>query len=503
MAEAGIDAKQTANGVVSVRTYTPPGNIETPARIHLTDLNGKVVKVTEYPWWHDHFVSPGVATVTLPEGHYRAVIERGPEYVSARATFSIHSGQTTPLEVPIDRFVDMPSKGWWPGDLHVHRPPEDIEALMRAEELHIAPVITWWNNKNYWANRPIPGNPLVHFDGNRFYDVMAGEDERNGGAFLYFNYWAPLEFKGFDKEWPTSKFETLNVRLRGVSHRGGEWIDIEKPFWWDVPVAIASQGCNSIGIANNHMCRSGMYESEAWGKPRDTARLPAPRGNGYWSQEIYYELLNAGIRIPPSAGSASGVLPNPPGYNRVYVHIDPQKDGALSWETWWGCLRLGRSFVTNGPMLLVQANGEWPGHLFQSHELIDITLSAEILTQDNIPYVEVIKNGALYRTVPFSELKRSGSLGALRFEESGWFIVRAVTDNPKTFRFASTAPFHVEVGKSGTRISRASAQFFLDWVRERIARIKHDDRNKLAEILSVHNKAEDFWRARVKRANAP
>jgi len=31
---------------------------------------------------------------------------------------------------------------------------------------------------------------------------------------------------------------------------------------------------NSIGLANNHMCRDRMYESEAWGKPRFVERLP-------------------------------------------------------------------------------------------------------------------------------------------------------------------------------------------------------------------------------------
>src|SRR3712207_9493398 len=69
-------------------------------------------------------------------------------------------------------------------------------------------------------------------------------------------------------------------------------------------------------LFRSHMCRDRMFESEAWGKPRLVERLPAPRGNGFWTQEIYYHLLNAGLRLPPSAGSASGVLPNPVGYNR-------------------------------------------------------------------------------------------------------------------------------------------------------------------------------------------
>src|SRR5439155_9501505 len=55
---------------------------------------------------------------------------------------------------------------------------------------------------------------------------------------------------------------------------------------------------------------------------------------------------DCGLRLPPSAGSASGVLPNPVGYDRVYVHLD----GELSYERWWEALRAGRVFVSNGPL---------------------------------------------------------------------------------------------------------------------------------------------------------
>src|SRR5262249_56090126 len=99
--------------------------------------------------------------------------------------------------------------------------------------------------------------------------------------------------------------------------------DIEKPFWWDVALWLASGKMNSIGLANNHMCRDRMYESEAWGKPRLVERLPAPLGTGYWTQEIYYHVLNAGLRLPPSAGSASGVLPHPLRYNPASLHLSP------------------------------------------------------------------------------------------------------------------------------------------------------------------------------------
>ena len=77
--------------------------------------------------------------------------------------------------------------------------------------------------------------------------------------------------------------------------------------------------------------------------------------------------------------------------------------------------------------------------------------------------------------MPDGEWLKTGTLGRIRFDESGWFLVRTVADNPKTFRFASTAPYYVEIGERKRRISKASAQFFLDWVHERAGRVKRND----------------------------
>jgi hypothetical protein len=277
-------------------------------------------------------------------------------------------------------------------------------------------------------------------------------------------------------------------------------VDIEKPFWWDVPIWLASGQCDSVGLANNHMCRDQMYESEAWGKPRDTERLPSPRGNGFWTQEIYYHILNCGLRLPPSAGSASGVLPNPVGYNRVYVYCGKR----LTWQKWWKGLRAGRSFVSNGPLLRCRVNGQLPGHVFTAAKGRDFRLEikAAITTRDPISKIEIIKNGQVERAVRFDEWKRTGSPGELTFNESGWFLIRVIADNPKTFRFASTAPYYVEIGGARRRISKASARFFLDWVRERMGRVKLDDPLQREEVLRHHRQAEKFWEGMVAKANA-
>jgi hypothetical protein len=466
-----------------------------PCRIHLKDKAGKLQRAGMLPFWYDHFVCPGTAQLELRAGEYTYEVERGPEYAMAAGTFTVKGSDPMKVHVELERLLDLTKEGWWSGDLHVHRPVADIELLMRAEDLHVAPVITWWNNRNEWAGRTLPENPLVQFDHDRYYQVMAGEDEREGGALLYFNLRQPLAISGSSREYPSPlKFVQEARRHKNV------WIDVEKPFWWDVPVWLASGEVNSIGIANNHMCRDKQYENEAWGKPRDATRLPPPLGNGFWTQEIYYHVLNCGLRIPPSAGTASGVLPNPVGYNRAYVQLGDD----FSWDKWWDGLRAGRVFVTNGPLLRVLVNGQHPGHVFRGpkDKAVELDVKVSLTSKDPIRFLEIIKNGQVERRVPYEDWAKTGTLGRISFQKSGWFLVRAITENPKTFRFASTGPFYVEVGDVKQHISRASAQFFLDWVQERMDRIKLDDPDQRKEVLQHHRRAERFWQAILASANA-
>ncbi len=490
------------DGPVTVQVLDQQGQLM-PCRIHLANDAGEPLLAAGLPSWRDHFCCPGEARLNPEPGSYSFLVERGPEYSRESGSFRVtKQGASQTITILLRRIAHMAAEGWYSGDLHVHRPVEEMELLMQAEDLHVAPVITWWNDRNLWKDRQLPSEPLVRCDGNRFYHVMAGEDEREGGALLYFQLKEPLMIAGASREVPSPmKFLAMARQQQKV------WIDIEKPFWWDVPVWAASGQIDSIGLANNHMCHHSMYESEAWGKPRDEERLPPPLGNGLWTQEIYYRLLNTGLRIPPSAGSASGVLPNPVGYNRVYVHTGQD----FSYDNWWSGLKAGRSFVTNGPLLVTRANDRLPGHVFAEEEggSVDININVALATQDDISAIEIIRNGRIERRVPVKQLAekntqtRIGQLGTIRFQESGWFLIRVIAQNPRTFRFASTAPYYVEVGKNRRLIELESAQFFLDWVNERMERVKTKviDPDALADVLSYHHAARDFWAAKVQVAN--
>lgn len=465
-------------------------------RVHLHDQRGRPRKPTDrrIPFWHDHFVVDGEVTLRLPLGNYTFEMERGPEYVERSGYFTINHFADDTKEVDMRRFVDMSEHGWWSGDLDVRRPPRQIEQLMRAEDLHVAQIVTWTNDESQWGESGPPEKPLVRFDGDRFYHLMAGGQDRAGGTLHYFNLPRPLAWDGAGSEFPPP-----TVFIGRAREHEGAWVDLTRPFWWDLPMLAANSAVDSIQIAHSQLARDSYVGSEDGGKPRDEFRYPDPWGNAQWSQDIYFRLLDCGLRIPPTAGSGSGDAPNPVGYNRVYVHVD----GELTYEKWWEALRRGRVTVTNGPLLRPTVRGELPGHVFHAPEgsELELEIGLTLSTRRPISYLEIVKNGKVEESIRFDEYAKSGRLPKVKFTESGWFLVRATTDVRETYRFAMTGPWYVQIGYE-PRISRTSAQFFLDWVYERARQIKLADPAQRQAVIEPHRAARDFFKDLVERANA-
>jgi len=462
-------------------------------RMHLVGPKKNPFKPSKVPFWHDHFALPGKILLKLPLGNYTFLIERGPEYLDWTGNFTINNFADDTKRVELRRFIDMAADGWWSGDLDVRRPTRDIELVMQADDLHVAEVVTWRNGKNSWGDR-LPKEPVVRFDGNRYYSQMAGVSARSGTELLLLNLPAPLKLPTADGVYPPIMKSLVDAREKKTV-----WVDVSRPFWWDLPMLVAAGQVDSIEVAHAQMCRDPVIANEKGGRPRDRVRFPDPLGNAQWSQYIYFQLLECGLRIPPSAGSGSGEGPNPVGYNRVYVHVD----GELTYEKWWREFRAGRVFVTNGPLLKPSVEGELPGHVFQADKgaKLDFEVSLTFSTREPVSYFEIIKNGQIEHSVPCDKYAKSGKLPIVHFDRSGWFLLRAVTDSPKTYRFAMTAPYYVEIGQQ-RRISKSAAQFFLDWVYERARQIKLDDADQRKEVLRWHRQARDYWRDLLSKANA-
>jgi hypothetical protein len=265
------------------------------------------------------FVVSGNATLDVPPGNYTVVAEHGLEY--ERVERAVRVGDRPALvEIQLRPWIRrMRDRGWYSGDMHVHRDPEETTALTLAEDLNISVDFTIWNKRNLWKDRALRAEPIVRVSPDQFVTLMNAEDERGHGAWMFHNLRQPLEHFAVDGRWYPSGLNFIReVRAQKKSPDDlFPWFDSEKPIWWGLPVMMALAPPDSIGIVHNHFNQYSMLANEAWGRSRDQAKYPGQEGFAEYSLQLYYRYLNLGFRIPPSAGAASGVLPNPVGYNRM------------------------------------------------------------------------------------------------------------------------------------------------------------------------------------------
>ncbi|MEX0977696.1 MAG: hypothetical protein WDZ48_02525, partial [Pirellulales bacterium] len=342
--------------------------------MHLTNAARRPLKAPRVPFWHDHFVFDGIVSLKLPKGEYEFVIERGLEYLVRSGHFSMDDFSDDTKVVDLKRFANLAEEGWWSGELDVARPAKDLELLMKADDLHVVELATWPNRKSRLP-KVLVGDPLVRFDENRYYHLSAGRDARLGGTLLFFNLEQPLELGPLKGEYPSQQ-----EAIAKAHSQTGAWVDAQKAYGWDLPLWVASGQLDSIQVINSNLRRSGAADSEPGGKPRDESLFPGPSGNGRWSEAIYHHLLNCGLRMVPTAGSGSGEVANPLGYNRMYVHVD----GEFSYAKWWEGVRAGRVVVTNGPLIRPNVEGQMPGYVFRAEagQEVELEVGLTLSTRD-------------------------------------------------------------------------------------------------------------------------
>ncbi len=452
-------------------------------RIHLADQQGKPRKIPRLPFWHDHSAFRGTLDLKLPRGHYTFLLESGPERLTREGYFTLDNFSQDSKEVDLKRFVDMAKSGWYSGDLLVRRPIADVPLLMQADDLHVAEVVTWTEKKNDWAKRKPPADPLSTFEKDWAYQTLAGADLTHGVVFL--NLGQPLEL-------PAKLEGAALLATMKAARKDGGWVHLDRLDALDLPAWVAAGAVDSVAVADSRLERDGIGKAAPNTRTRDTVLYPEPYGHGRWVQDIYFHLLECGLKIPPAAGSGTGIAPNPLGYNRVYAYLEEP----FSYENWFEALKAGRVMVTNGPLLRPEIVNRRPGHVFESEagRPIELELGLHLATKEKIAYLEIVQNGRVAKEVRLDEFAKTGRLPPIRFETSGWCLARVVTEAADTYRFAMTGPFFVEIGGQ-QRISRRSAEFFVKWAEERLAQAAEGEKQ-------MHQDALAYWRAIVGRSNA-
>ncbi|MEN8155779.1 MAG: CehA/McbA family metallohydrolase [Bacteroidota bacterium] len=448
------------NGVVDFIVTEGKSGANKPCRIYVTNERGEPQFDDRWPGCFETFTCDGNARLFLPAGKYSYVVESGKAYTNAEGVFEVTGSTNLEISAALKRFTNVNSEGWYAGDLHNHTSIEHTPLLMESENIHIGYVPWWWINPPMGRTSEkslIEYPPLLELENNRYINTRVGEDERWDATLMFFGMPEDVEIPNATWAFPPSiHFAREYGSIENV------WVHLDHMFWWQTPAILASGELNSIEVLNNNFVHGGVNDTEAWGKPRDMERYPPPYGNATYQQDLYFSILNCGLRIPPAAGSAACVGGGPFGYNRVYAHVE----GELTYEKWWEALAEGKCFITNGPLLRVTANGELPGHVFRSDGKLSISTDLKIDAREKITEIQVIKNGEVAVSLPFNDWEKGQKIPDVKFEKSGWFLVRALTDNPGTYRTALTGPYFVEIGNIASTIHQQDVSFFLEWARE-------------------------------------
>ena len=458
-----------------------------PCRLYVYNHKGQ--PKYDYKWssCFDTFTCNGEAILNLLPGNYTFKVESGKEFSPVNGKIRVEAGKTVTQKVQLAQIADMNSEGWYAGDMHNHTIFKYTPLLIKSENINIAYVPNWWINPPMGRTSKkemLSEKPLIKIDDNHFLYTRTGEDERNDCTLMFFGM--PEDIIIPEATWtfpPNVYFAKKFGKISNV------WVHLDHMYWWQTPQILACGELDSIEVINNNFVHGGMNQSEAWGKPRDKKKYPDPYGNAEYQQDVYFKILNCGLRIPPGAGSAAPVGGGPFGYNRVYVYVD----GKLTWEKWWKNLKEGKCFVTCGPLLRVTANGKLPGHIFKSKKRIKITPKIKLDSIDKITQIQIIKNGKVVESVPYSKWRKSKKIGEVIFDKSGWFLIRTLTDNPGTYRFAMTAPYYVEIGDSPKLIDKESVDFFLEWAKQAAERNPETEPEKRALVDKYSKETIEFW----------
>jgi hypothetical protein len=435
------------------------GKTPVPARVYLVDREGKPlapVRVITYKRREEeHFVCDGRFEMELPPGEYSLRVERGLEYRAGTTELALRAGESREALIELERWISMNEMGWYSGDLHNHRKVEEMPLLLAAEDLNIAPTLTDW----IWEGRPISKPPetteaIRRLDTRRAYSVLDKEVERlkqGPGAVDLLALKRVIPFEG---DW---LYPPNDVFCRQAHAQGG-YVDAEKILWRDIPALVALGHVDFGGVVHNHFNRHGVdTETEPWGMaPKDKPEYDTPLGLALWTLEVYYRFLNCGFRLAASAGSASGVKAAPLGYNRVYVHMQE----AFSYESWFRALKQGRSFATNGPILLLTADGKMPGAIVELPAGGGrIRVKVEGRSAGTIERLEIVWKGRVVKTGGTNVAEVD-----LPVSESGWVAARAFEPPGKTIRFAQTSPIWVRVGRDPGIVAE-DARYFTAWLQ--------------------------------------
>jgi hypothetical protein len=455
VAQNAPTANSSSNGLLQVTVMdsltgqTVPARVRITRRDHVVKALPKQAIAVMYGLW-DHadgygfqpdsaFYADGYFELALAEGKYTIAISKGPEYLDQRHTVIIARGKQLSRTFRLQRWINMPERGWYAADDHIHirRSPREDTLLMKwiqAEDIHVGVLLRMGD---FWATYYEQygwGEKGVYQEGNHLL-TSGQEDPRTPelghaiglGASDKVRY--QQEYYYYDKVF--DKLHQLGG-MTGYAHQAESF--------------HGYRGLMLDGLRG----KVDMLELLQFCVSEDPLQL-----------RHYYHLLDLGYAVTAVAGSdfpwcGKDHDHGPPERNarignaRFYTRIE----GPLSYLTWKKSLRQGHTFVSSGPVLDLMVNNARPGDTLhvKKRKTTKITVHAYGHSkQVPLQRLELVKHGQVIATVkPGADQKQSSSHLSIEMNveatEGFWIAARSYANAGQA---AHTTPVYVSVDKGG------------------------------------------------------
>jgi hypothetical protein len=453
---------------VHVRVNDAATGQPTPCRLRLTNAEGEYFpplgRLREFATGRNQDVGgnlllgakayayvDGACEVPLPAGVVVAEISKGPEYSPLRVETQLAPGKLA-LRFTLERWADLRAEGWNSGDVRAHfLPPHAALLEGAAEDLAVVNLLAAECEVPGTHGRTYPAVPnLLGFSGQRpalespghlvvvnthnTHPVLGSLGLLNCHRVVY-----PLSFGG-----PNGRDDWTLADWCDQCHRKGGLV-VWTRTWHEAAAFRFGEPLADLLLGRVDAFEVVYFEDS----PFDV--LPD-----------WYTLLDAGLRVPLAGGSGKDSNGIALGSMRTYARMRPGEE--FTYQTWVEAVRAGRTFVSNGPLLTLTADGQDPGSVLtrQAGDVVRV----RALGRGVVPFerLEVLCNGRVV-----AEAAASGSPAGAVVEvevpagEGGWVAARCrgsavVPHRPASQRvFAHTSPVWLEVAGRPGHVEPAAA----------------------------------------------
>jgi hypothetical protein len=376
------------------------------------------------PYWREPMIyqTSGDFLIDLPAGRWRIGASHGMEYVPVAEEFEVSGRGEMEKPLRFERWIDLPARGWWSGDVHVHHPssdPAQREYLMQyalAEDVHVVNLLEMGDHAGTEFAQAGFGRKLRVQRGD-FALVSGQEDPRST-----FGHIIGLNLQAMVRD--TATYDFYDVTFRGIHAQTDALVGFAHFAW---------NGC-------------ALPRGFPWFVTTGEIDFIEVLQFGMVNRLDYAEYLNLGFRLTAAAGSD---IPwgSTLGEVRTYVHTGDKFDV----DNWFRAFKAGHTFVSNGPALEFTVDGELPGTEVIRSPGTRVKVRARALGQARIGLPTVLQVEGPAGVV--KEVRRSQGETTLEFEiehlveTSQWLMASVVCDNNAV---AHTTPVYVVVNAQPT-----------------------------------------------------